>query len=278
MPALRLAGGGTLTYEEYGVGPAIFLIHGSPGTARAWQRVAERLATRFRVIAPNLPGYGGSSAGPEDGDSSHAAEAIGALASALGAPRVLTGYSYGGVVALQAALRGAVRPDALALLEPVAVPVLDALGDPAGYRCARVVFDDYVASVTAGDGAAVRTMVEFWFGPGSFERMPAPMRSFLAEHAQHNARDVAATFRDAYTREGLRRLAMPVLVVLGERSPAVMARICQDIANTVVRGALVRLAQANHALTTTHADQVADLIAEVADGRLPDGGAGPRPP
>ena len=265
--SVALEGGGTLTYDEYGRGPAIVLVHGSPGTARAWQRVAERLAARFRVIAPNLPGYGGSSAGSERGDSSHAAAAVGALTAALGAPRVLVGYSYGGVVALQAALRGAVRPGALALLEPVAVPVLDALGHPDDFARARVAFDDYVARVEAGDGQAVRTMVEFWFGPGSFEQMPAPMRGFLTEHAPHNARDVAATFRDRYTRAGLQGLAMPVLVVLGERSPAVMARICELISATVPRGTLVRLPRANHALTTTHADVVADLVADLADGR-----------
>lgn len=278
MPALSLRGGGTLTYEESGRGPAIFLVHGSPGTARAWQRVAERLAARFRVIAPNLPGYAGSSASPERVDSSHAAAAIGALAAEVGAPRVLAGHSYGGVVALQAVLRGAIRPDALALFEPVAVPVLDALGDPEAYRNARVVFDDYVARVRAGDGQAVRTMVEFWFGAGSFERMPAPMRSFLIEHAPHNARDVSATFRDVYTREGLQRLPMPVLVVLGQQSPAVMTRICEGLAGAVPRGSLVRLERANHALTTTHADAVADLIAELADGRLPRATGSPTPP
>src|SRR5262245_46073236 len=147
MPALSLRGGGTLTYEEYGSGPIIVLVHGSPGTARAWQRSAERLARRFRVVAPNLPGHGGSSADPGAGDSAYAADAIGALAAELGAPRVLTGYSYGGVVALQAVLRGAVKPDALALIEPVAVPMLAALGAADAYARTHELFDGYATRV-----------------------------------------------------------------------------------------------------------------------------------
>ena len=269
MPVLSLRGGGALCYEEYGSGPAIVLVHGSPGTARAWQRAAERLAKRFRVIAPNLPGYGGSSAGPEGGDSAYAADAIGALATEHGAPRVLAGYSYGGVVALQAALRGAARPEALALIEPVAVPMLDALGAADAYARTRAVFDGYAAMVETGDREAVRTMVEFWFGPGSFEQMPGPARAYLVDQAPANARDVRATLRGRYSLEALRRLAMPVLVVLGDRSPAVMATICEGIASTAGRGSLSRLAGANHALITTHADAVADLIADLADRAAP---------
>jgi pimeloyl-ACP methyl ester carboxylesterase len=269
MPALSLRGGGALTYDQYGAGPLIVLVHGSPGTARGWQRAAERLATRFRVVAPNLPGYAGSSASPEL-SSAHAAAAIGALAAELGPPRVLAGYSYGGVVALQAVLQGAVRPDAIGLIEPVAVPMLDALGAADAHARTHAVFVDYAARVEAGHPEAVRTMVEFWFGPGSFEQMPAPTRGFLVDQAPANARDVRATLADRYSLDALRQLAMPVLVVLGERSPAVMATICEGIASGVPRGSLVRLARANHALITTHADAVADLIADLADRVAPD--------
>ncbi len=279
MPALSLRGGGALTYDEYGAGPLVVLVHGSPGTARGWQRAAERLAKRFRVVAPNLPGYAGSSASPEPGNA-HAAAAIGALAAELGPPRVLAGYSYGGVVALQAVLRGAVRPDALGLIEPVAVPMLDALGAADAYARTHAVFDGYAARVEAGDSEAVRAMVEFWFGPGSFEQMPPPARGFLVDQAPANARDVRATLADRYSLDALRRLALPVLVVLGDRSPAAMATICEGIASGVPRGALVRLERANHALVTTHADAVADLLADLADRAAPDaavpGAAAPR--
>jgi pimeloyl-ACP methyl ester carboxylesterase/ribosomal protein S18 acetylase RimI-like enzyme len=264
MPALSLRGGGALTYDEYGAGPLVVLIHGSPGTARGWQRAAERLAKRFRVVAPNLPGYSGSSASPEPGNA-YAAAALGALAKQVGPPRALAGYSYGGVVALQAVLRGEVSPDALALIEPVAVPMLDALGAAKTYARTQAMFDDYASRVEAGDSAAVRTMVEFWFGHGSFEQMPAPARSFLVDQAPGNARDVRATLSDRYSFDALRRLAMPTLVVLGDQSPAVMAMICEGIASGVAHGSLVRLQRANHALITTHADAVADLIADLAD-------------
>jgi pimeloyl-ACP methyl ester carboxylesterase len=268
MATLKVRAGDVVGYDDVGRGPVVMLVHGSPGTSRAWQPVAERLASRFRVISPNLPGYGATSPPPDGGpgDSSYAAALIEALGAEVGQPVVLAGHSYGGAVALVTALRGTLTPAALALFEPVAVPVLAAVGDDAAFADTQAMFADYRGAVEAGDPQAVRKMVDYWFGVGTFDRMPAPTREFLIAHTAHNIRDVHATFRDPYSVEALRRLAMPVLVACGSRSPEIMARICGAIATHVPRGRLETIEKANHALTSTHVDAVAALIAGLADG------------
>jgi pimeloyl-ACP methyl ester carboxylesterase len=265
MPTLRVGDAGVIGYDEYGSGPVVVLIHGSPATSRAWQRVAERLAGRFRVIAPSLPGYGQTTDGPLD--VTHAARLIEMLVRETGPPQVVAGHSYGGVVALRLALRNEVELGALALFEPVAVPILEAIGEAEAFARARVVFDEYLASVEAGDGLAVRTMVDYWFGAGAFERLPPAMKDFLVTHTGHNARDVRATFRERYDPESLGRLTMPVRLVCGARSGDVMRRICAGIASHAPRGSLTVLDAADHALTATHADDVAGMLAELASPR-----------
>lgn len=267
MPTLKVRAGGVVGYDDEGAGPVVMLIHGSPGTSRAWQAVGERLASRFRVIAPNLPGYGTTTRPPGEGpgDSSYAAELIEALSAEVGPPAVLAGHSYGGVVALVTTMRGQVSPGALALFEPVAVPVLAVVGDTATFAQTQAMFADYHGAFEAGDRLAVRRMVDYWFGSGMFERMPAPTREFLMSHTAHNIRDVHATFRDPYSVDALRRLAMPVLVAYGSRSPEVTVRIARAITSQVVRGRLEKIEQADHALTSTHVDAVAALIAGLAD-------------
>jgi haloacetate dehalogenase len=47
--------------QHAGRGDTIMLLHGFPETSYAWRRVAPVLAERFRVIVPDLPGYGLSS-------------------------------------------------------------------------------------------------------------------------------------------------------------------------------------------------------------------------
>ena len=110
MPALPVGERDAIAYDDIGRGPLVVLIHGSPGSARAWQPVARQLEPRFRVISPNLPGYGATTRPPQGlpSDSSHAARLIEALLDGLTRPAVLAGHSYGGGIALAAA---AIAPD-----------------------------------------------------------------------------------------------------------------------------------------------------------------------
>ena len=268
MPTLRISDAAVVAYDDAGQGPLIVLVHGSPGTSRAWQPVAERLATRFRVITPNLPGYGGTTPRPGDGpgDSSYAAGLIEALTAEVGPPVVLGGHSYGGAVALITTLRGRVTPRALALFEPVAVPVLAAVGDAEAFAAAQALFEGYCTAFEGGDPEAARIMVDYWFGAGALDQMPAPIREYLIAHTGHNVGDVRATLRDPYSVAALRGLSMPVLCVHGSRSVAMMVKIVEAIASHAPRGIIRKLEKANHAMTTTHPDAVAALIAELADG------------
>ncbi len=59
-------------------GPPLVLLHGHPETHLMWHRVADELATRFTVIAPDLRGYGASSRPTGGGD--HAAYSKRAMA------------------------------------------------------------------------------------------------------------------------------------------------------------------------------------------------------
>ena len=255
-----------VSYEDYGAGPVVLLIHGSPGNGKAWQRVGERLAERFRIVAPDLPGHGATTPQPAGAmpDVAYAATLVEALVPIVGAPAVLAGHSYGGVVALAVALRGRVSLGALALLEPVAVSMPRLTGDHEAYESTRAVFDAYIAGVEGGDPHTVRTMVDFWFGSGAFDRMPEPLEAYMVREAAANVRDVRAAFREDYSAAAWRRLGMPVTTLVGGRSPAVTHKIAQAIAAHAPKGSVVTLDTATHAMTTTHAEAVAHALAGLA--------------
>jgi pimeloyl-ACP methyl ester carboxylesterase len=255
----------SLSFEEYGTGPLLVLVHGSPGTGKGWQRVAERLAVRFRVIAPDLPGYGESPslAGGADVHLAETIRALGELVATRGTPAVLAGHSYGGVVALTAALRGAIRPAALALFEPVAVSILDAPEHHRAFATAREFFDRYVARVASGDQSAIATVVDYWFGAGAFAALPAPMQTYLVANAGRNARDVSATMRAEVSAQACRALLMPVAVVHGTRSPDITIAIARAISAAAPRGSLLAVDGAGHALTTTHVEAVSRILEEL---------------
>jgi pimeloyl-ACP methyl ester carboxylesterase len=265
MPSLAVDGR-VVSYEEQGAGPTVLLIHGSPGNGRAWQRVAERLADRHRVVAPDLPGHGGTTPPPAGAppDVGSTAALLEAFLGVVGPPALLVGHSYGGVVALALALRGRVPIGALALLEPVAVEALRLSGDDAAYASTRAVFEGYIAGVEGGDPHQVRTMVDFWFGPGAFDRMAEPLRAYMVAQAATNVRDVRSTFRERYAVAAFQRLPMPVTTIVGGRSPEITRAIARAITTHAPKGSLVTLDGATHAMITTHAEPVAQALAGLA--------------
>ncbi|MEC5383872.1 alpha/beta fold hydrolase [Aurantimonas sp. C2-6-R+9] len=51
-------GGASVHFREWGSGSPVLLLHGNPDSSVMWDRVASALATDFRCIAPDLPGFG----------------------------------------------------------------------------------------------------------------------------------------------------------------------------------------------------------------------------
>jgi pimeloyl-ACP methyl ester carboxylesterase len=94
--------GRPVAYAHAGKGPVLLLIHGMAGDFENWNEVIEPLARNHTVLAPDLPGHGGSA--PGGGDYSLGALAAGLrdLLAALGHDRAtLVGHSLGGGIAMQ---------------------------------------------------------------------------------------------------------------------------------------------------------------------------------
>jgi pimeloyl-ACP methyl ester carboxylesterase len=62
------AGGQNVFYREAGPknGPVVLLLHGFPTSSRMFRNLIPKLADRYRVIAPDYPGFGESSMPPRD--------------------------------------------------------------------------------------------------------------------------------------------------------------------------------------------------------------------
>ncbi len=263
MPTLDLPDGKKLNYREEGAGPALLLVHGSPGDSRSWGRVAPHLRDRFRVLAVDLPGYGGSDGVPDEplGRAALMGAAVARLAESAGPVR-LAGHSYGGVVAVQAALQA--KPgtiEALVLLEPVFFRALQLTNDRQALDPAAAHFEDYASRASAGEPGVVRLMIDYWFGDLAFARMPDPVRAYLDANAPRNAIDVRSSFNDTATRDQLAAFTPPVRVVCGDRSPEVVRAIGRGLLELMPNASLETLAGANHGMLDSHSEAVARLIA-----------------
>lgn len=92
---------GVISYIESGQGPVLMLLHGIGSAARSWQAQLQALASQFRVIAWNAPGYGASTHLADEAPSaSDYAASLLALLDALNIERMhLLGHSLGALIA-----------------------------------------------------------------------------------------------------------------------------------------------------------------------------------
>ena len=112
------ADGVKLQYLTAGRGPAVLLLHGYAETSRMWRPLMPRLAEHFTVIAPDLPGIGGSDI-PKDGlDMKGAAIRIHDLVKRLGIEKaVVVGHDIGLMVAYAYAAQFPAETDKLVLMD-----------------------------------------------------------------------------------------------------------------------------------------------------------------
>jgi haloacetate dehalogenase len=113
----------TLSVQMAGQGPALICLHGYPQNGMCWARVAPALAQQFRVIVPDLRGYGQSDAPPDDvGHEAYSkrrmARDIVGLMDALGlASAMVLGHDRGARVSYRLALDHPGRVTRLGIIE-----------------------------------------------------------------------------------------------------------------------------------------------------------------
>jgi pimeloyl-ACP methyl ester carboxylesterase len=113
----------TLHVTEHGEGPAVLFCHGFPDTSYTWRRQMEAVAIAgYRAIAPDMRGYGRSSA-PEDAALYTPLHTAGDLVGLLDAldvsSAVIVGHDWGATHAWNAAL---MRPDRFKAVLCISVP------------------------------------------------------------------------------------------------------------------------------------------------------------
>lgn len=105
-----------LAHDDEGSGPAVVLLHAGVADRRMWDAVTPALAHTFRVIRPDLRGFGET---PVPGGGYADADDVDALLASLGVTdAAVVGSSFGGRVAMEVAMLHPARVSSLVLLCP----------------------------------------------------------------------------------------------------------------------------------------------------------------
>lgn len=213
MPVWTPAGGTpAIAYTDTGDGPPLVLLHGFPLCREMWAPQLG-LADRFRVIVPDLHGFGesGLPAGGWTVDSM--ADAIADLLTGIGisGPVVLGGLSMGGYVALAFARRHPDRLRALILADTKAEP------DTEEGKAGRAAMIELARS--GGAAAVADKMLPNLFGETTRERRQeviAEVRRIAAGQSVDAVVAGLSALRDRPdARPGLADIRVPTLVLVG---------------------------------------------------------------
>lgn len=211
-----------------GRGPLVLLLHGFPQTSHAWRHQIDTLATHFRVVAPDLRGYGESerpSGVAAYRGATVAADVLG-LIGAFGAERAhVVGHDWGGSMAWTLGMR---HPDAVDRLVVINCPHPAAMAKALRSNWRQIRRSWYIFAfqmpwlpewlLTRDDARAVRDTLRRSAKSGTFTE--ADLDAYAHAFAARGAATAAINYYRAAFRQraSLRapRISAPTLVIWGE--------------------------------------------------------------
>jgi pimeloyl-ACP methyl ester carboxylesterase len=249
----------------------VICLHASGGSGAQWKTVAERLQDDFHVLTPDLHGHG---AGPAWAGAPTAivatdAARIARMAANASGDVHLVGHAYGGALALRVALYHPESVASVAVYEPLA---LRALFDYDRHHRAAVEIADVAsairAALAAGDPVrAARCFVDYESGGGRWDELAPDAQAAIAERMPVVLAHFTALSNDVVRLWDYRSVRQPVLYLTGSETRIATRRAAELLQYTLPDVDPVTMAGMGHPGPITHADAVAQRIAEFVRAR-----------
>jgi pimeloyl-ACP methyl ester carboxylesterase len=261
-------GGRRVAWRAGGSGEPALLLHCALAHSGAFGPLMARLGDRLAMRALDLPGHGGTDRDPARDIQDQAVEDALAMLAETG-PAHLIGHSFGGTVALRLAAEAPGLVRGLTLIEPVMFAFLADAGDPA-YEAEIALQASFHAAAGTGDWrTAADLFLARWGNAGGLASLPEAQAGYILARMP----TIVASEPSILRREGrrlhlddLRGLIMPVLLIEGAESPAVVGAILDAIATVLQQARRVSVPGAGHMLPVTHPDAVSDAIRDLLGG------------
>lgn len=244
----------------------VLLVHSGGFTSRQWRKLAERLAPSYRVLAPDLLGYGESGPWPA-GEPFHFRQDLALLESLIageGSGVHVVGHSYGGFLALQLALARPELVRSIAVYEPVAFGILDEVADADARQALGLVKREWEPDAGGADEAWLASFVDWWNGAGAWTRLPEETRAAFRAMGWKVFQEVMTLAADQTDRATYATIAVPTLVMGGGNSPLTERRVVENLGAALPHATVQFFPGVGHMGPVSHAALVnAAIVAHV---------------
>lgn len=254
-----------IDYLDEGAGATVVLVHSSVSGNRQWRSFIDSLKEDYRVIAPNLFGYGETTAwaGTVPQTLEAQAELILTICADVQGPVHLVGHSFGGAVALKAASLLASRVGKLVLFEPMLGYLLPQHGRHDAYREATELADHVRHFVASGDpSTAAGKFADYWMGDGSWAEMPEKRRSAFATALQPSVYEFDAMLGESSEIDPLTSLPAKTMVMHGTDPRPPILEVVGILEDACPHWTFKSMANVGHMAPLTHPELVNPIIRE----------------
>jgi pimeloyl-ACP methyl ester carboxylesterase len=262
--------GVVLHYTEHGSGAPVVFVHGGLADYREWLPTAGHLPEGYRSFTYSRR-YDYPNRNPLRPHANHSAlieaEDLAALLRKLKiAPAHLIGVSYGAYTVLLVALKHPELVRTIVLAEP---PLMKWLPDLPG---GQAVFDDFMTQLLIPVGKAFRvgdqeralrlTIAYFTGSRDTYDQLPPEDRSQL--HDNSREWEALTTSRDSFpaiTRDDVRRLKTPALIIKGEKTYQIGQLIDPELMRLLPSASHAVIPNGTHEMCSEYPNACADAIA-----------------
>jgi magnesium chelatase accessory protein len=268
--ASRFVEAGSLKWhvQELGEGPKALLIHGTAGATHSWRGLAPLLAGDFRLLAPDLPGHGFTTArGRADLSLPGMARALTALLAKLDfAPRLVIGHSAGAAILARLIAEGKIKPELFVAINGAFLP-FEGFAARLFPSVARLLRLNPLAArmfSAMSDRASVANMLA---GMGTrLDARGLDLYARLMKNPAHcaGALDMMANWDLSSMARELGRLDCPTLLLAGEKDGAVPPADADRVARLMRKAEVIKLPGLGHLAHEESPGPVAALIRAAA--------------
>lgn len=253
--------GHSIRYIDTGTpGRPVILLHGLGGFADKWGRVISMISSRFRVVVPDMIGYGLSDKPVTDYTPAFFVSFLKKFIAAadLGSPH-LVGASLGGQVAAEYAADNQEGVSRLVLVSPAGI-----------MKHSTPALDSYITAALYPRESSVSQALQMMEGS---DRRPSPrlIDSFIANMKRPNAKMAFMSSLLCFKNHpditpALRRITAPTLLVWGREDPIIPVSYAGRFTAAIPNCRFIGIDKCGHTPYVQHSRRFADTVIGFLDG------------
>lgn len=254
--------------QVMGEGPVILLLHGTGASTHSWRDVLPRLADRFTLVAPDLPGHGFTT------DPPPSAQSLPGMASAVSdllrklklSPFRGVGHSAGAAIVVRMAALGTITPDDIVSFNGAFFPVSGVAGQfftPLAKAAAATRFMPKLFASMA-DERSVERLLKDTGSKIDARGLDLYRRLFANQGHVAGTLQMMAAWDLHWTEQDLRNLPCPLYLVRASGDRTISPRDSERAASLCRQAKIITLTGVGHLAHEENPGLAAEIIADPA--------------